>query len=193
MDPMLNERTDEQIAIATSDLHKRVRTARRDRGLSQSGLAREVGCKQSAISMFEGGRTHVLAEEKLRAVCELLDLPWEQSSGEPATPPALHETSRVYCPQAECPSNIPYLVAGDLRFLPAQQLITASEPFCRYCGEVLEHHCPECGRPVAPGACCSGCGCAYVVGGPTDTGDLPAWVASQRTLALQVAATPDRV
>jgi transcriptional regulator with XRE-family HTH domain len=171
------------------DLGSRIHKARRAHGLSQSNLAREVGCKQSAISMFEGGRSQALSQKTIVAICNVLDIAWEHApakgsiEGEALT----QQATRAFCPQAECPSNIPYLVAGEVRFLPVQQHHQARTPHCRYCGELLEHTCPECGVAVTTGACCGGCGCAYVVGGPST--NLQNWVQAQREIAMRVAST----
>ena len=45
---------------------KKVKEARRKAGLSQSVLANEVGCKQSALSGFEQGDGTKLNEEAVR-------------------------------------------------------------------------------------------------------------------------------
>ncbi len=174
------------------ELHRQIQEARRTRKLSQSWLAREVACKQSAISMYEGGHAHALASETVRKICGILDLEWPGEATDAPTAPQPSPQQLAYCPQAECPSNIPYQVAGELRFLPAQQHLSDAAPHCRYCGELLECNSPECCAPVAPGACCVSCGCAYVVGAPPAGTDLTTWLQAQRTLAIQVASFPQQ-
>jgi len=152
-----------KMAQADLTLYRKLREARRQRGVTQSHLAREVGCKQSAISMMERGNPSALAWESVERIAEFLDVDLgghEPPSGR--SHDVAHGTRR-YCPVLDCPSNMPYVVQGELRFLPADD--AASGPHCRYCGEVLESACPnpECAGPVVKGAaCCPACGTCYV-------------------------------
>ncbi len=141
----------------SESLHVQVRTARRERRMSQSELAAAVGCKQSAISMFETGRVGALSTDKIRAVCKQLAI---EMPAEGAVARSV-ETSG-FCPAFDCVSNIPYIVAGHVYLLPAFQALSSSSKHCRYCGERLEVRCPECGALASVGACCRTCGAAYI-------------------------------
>ena len=153
--------------------------ARRDKGLSQSRLAQEVGCKQSAISMLEAGQSGKLSVESVRKLAGLLgvSLPEAPPAVVPA-PPA--PGARGYCPDALCPSNVPYLVQERLLFLPRLQ-DTAVGARCVYCGEPLETHCPECGASVIMiGATCGVCGVARVADTLAPEADRGAWLRERR-------------
>ncbi|HAS82175.1 MAG TPA: hypothetical protein DCS43_05745 [Verrucomicrobia bacterium] len=138
--------------------------ARRRKGVTQSELAHQIDCKQSAISMFERGHANALAQPKIEAALEFLGIPataiivplptGELEKGSP---------TRRYCPVFDCPSNIPFSVQGALLVQPnplAQP--THAGRYCAHCGELLESQCPECAAPLNPGACCVCCGTAYV-------------------------------
>lgn len=143
-----------------------VRRKRLEAGLTQTELAREVGCSQSAVSMFEAGRPDVLSGQKFAAIAERLGLDSTQLST-PVAETAMPDP-RVwgYCPIGECPSNIPYCVRGQLYFRPAVVRTPATKKtFCRYCGELLETSCPnlECAAPVNKDtSICLECGSPYV-------------------------------
>lgn len=141
---------------------RQVTEKRRAMGYTQSELAGQIGCKQSALSMFERGNAHALAQAKIAQLAETLELvlPALPSNTAPGELP-----SRGYCPLFDCPANQLYLVQGALFALPRRNQ-AGSGPFCRYCGERLESRCPGCGHPVQPGACCNLCGTPYV---PTPT------------------------
>jgi len=162
-------------AHADTVLYRKLRDARRQQGVTQSQLAQVVGCKQSAISMMERGRPTAIKWESIKRIAEFLDV--DLAGHEP---PARHvaivgrETAR-YCPVYDCPSNLPYCVGDELRFLPVSR-DHASNPgsHCRYCGEVLETTCPnaDCGAPVVPNAaCCPLCGSSYIA---LDPGEISA-------------------
>ncbi|MBU4461191.1 MAG: hypothetical protein KJ579_11530, partial [Verrucomicrobia bacterium] len=88
-----------------------------------------------------------------------------------------------YCPDALCPSNIPYVVGRRLCHSPTLVLALAGAATrCRHCGELLEHECPGpgCGVPVSPGAFCESCGTPYIVSGIEPGDDPAAWVARWR-------------
>ena len=55
-------------------LGSQIRAARQRRHLSQSALARQVGCRQSALSMYEGGRDSALSAQTVGKLCEALGL-----------------------------------------------------------------------------------------------------------------------
>ena len=119
-----------------------LRDARRQAGLSQQVLAAEVGCKQSALSMFEQGRPTKLSTEAVEKIAKRLG---------------------IFCPNPQCPSNRAYQVAGRALYSPDR---SAADPvggrFCAVCGEVLERLCPNCGAWVHAGAVCSHCGQPYI-------------------------------
>ena len=145
------------------ELAGRLRDARRVKGLSQDAIAREAGCTQSAVSMMELGRQDAVSRETLRKIGALLDVEVGESD---ATRPAGRECTaaggRVCCPQAECPSNVPFAVAGVVVFHPRAQPAGRAGVYCGYCGEVLLTACPVCARPLSEGGHCRDCGAAYV-------------------------------
>ena len=55
-------------------LGSQIKEARQRRHLSQSALARQVGCRQSALSMYEGGRETALSAQTVGRLCEALGL-----------------------------------------------------------------------------------------------------------------------
>ena len=57
----------------------KVREERRKAGLSQSALAAEVGCKQSALSGFEQGDGTKLNDETVRKLSEKFGIPLEEA------------------------------------------------------------------------------------------------------------------
>lgn len=148
-------------------LGSQIRAARQRRHLSQSALARQVGCRQSALSMYEGGRDSALSAQTVGKLCEALGLlpPAEGELGSGAeTGP--QEAERVFCPNAACPSNLPVGVGGRTVLAPRAHLAGAEEVHCAWCGEVLERACPECGAPVNAGAFCVRCGSPYLAEAP---------------------------
>jgi transcriptional regulator with XRE-family HTH domain len=164
--------------------HELVRNARRAKGLTQSELAARVKCKQSAVSMFEAGRTNVLAAETIAQIAKILDIDIKSmpAAGAGATVAEARLTLK-YCPIDECPSNVPYVVHGTVHLMP--KVVTAAEDEktrCRYCGEILECHCPnaECAARVEAGAFCPWCGAEYVPQSPLGGTDPVAWADAQR-------------
>jgi DNA-binding Xre family transcriptional regulator len=151
-------------------LGEQIKTARLQRHLSQSALARKVGCKQSALSMFESGRATALGAQTIGKLCDELGLlPPSQAELSAA---ARHEMpnslsgERTFCPNPQCPSNLPIQVGQKVTLVPRGHLAQAHECHCAWCGEVLERACPECGATVNPGAFCTCCGTAYLVETP---------------------------
>lgn len=154
--------------------------SRRDKGMTQSALAQAVGCKQSAISMLESGQPEKLSQEAVEKIAKLLGVTLETPPGAPAADPRdlAAPAAGGFCPSAACPSNVPYVVQGDLLFWPRLQPV-ASGGRCAFCGELLETRCPQCGAAVAEGACCTACGGARVAN-TLPPGTVPETWAAQR-------------
>ena len=165
---------------ASTPLHRRIRDARRAKGLSQTEVANRVGCLQSQVSMIESGLPSRVARETLVKVADFLGVEME---GQPAIAASAAPVpfGRAYCPQADCPSNLPYVAGGDLFFWPAAQP-GAPRPGhrCVWCGEVLAFVCPHCGAPAGNGACCRECGRPYVAPPPVLDGDPAEWAVRRR-------------
>ena len=145
----------------------KVKEARRAAKISQGELAAEIGCKQSAISMFENGDGTKLNDEVIGKLSRKFGIEIA-SKAEDAKAALTHAvTANVihsgFCPNRECPSNHRYEVAGRVLARPDRD---EADPiggrFCAVCGEVLERRCPNCGVPVHAGAICSNCGEPYV-------------------------------
>ena len=157
--------------------------ARRGKGMTQSALAQAAGCKQSAISMLESGQPEKLSRETVEKIAKLLGVALE---GPPAGADSEPQTwvpatpRHGFCPNAVCPSNVPYAVNGELLFWPRLQPATEARSRCASCGELLETRCPHCGAAVTAGACCTACGGARVTNTlPPET--VPdAWAAQRR-------------
>jgi transcriptional regulator with XRE-family HTH domain len=148
--------------------------------LTQSALARQLACQQSAISMLEGGRSEALSQETIARLAALLDVTLEAT----ALPGAAADRSagRTYCPQAECPSNVPFAINGEVVFWPRPQP-GAHQPgrHCAFCGEVLAAGCPACGAPVSEGCCCRACGAVLVPPPATvDAASAETWASARR-------------
>lgn len=159
------------------EICRKIRDARREARISQSVLAKEVGCFQSALSAFEQGDGTKLNDEVIERLAKKfsIDLKEEPKVPERSVPlPTPQEISRAvfptalvaqaFCPNPKCPSNHVYLVEDRAFALPDRK---AADPvggkFCAVCGELLERKCPTCGAPVHEGAVCSLCGERYVV------------------------------
>lgn len=147
---------------------EKIALARREAGISQTELAAEIGCKQSALSPFERGDGTKLSDEAIQKLSEKFGIPLSKDSPTVSlNSPISHLPSASagsgFCPNPDCPSNHRLNTAGRLLIVPDRKL---SDPvggrFCAYCGEVLERKCPNCGSPVHDGAVCSFCGKQYI-------------------------------
>lgn len=150
------------------EICRKIRDERRERGISQSLLAKEVGCKQSALSMFEQGDGTKLNDEVIKKLCDkfgielstdkvAIDIP------QVAAPLRVFETEKGFCPNPSCPSHAAYEVEGR-KFLKPDRRVQdpVGGKFCAICGEVLEKRCPNCGAALHDGAVCSICGVSYI-------------------------------
>ena len=146
-----------------SNLCSLFKEARRSRALSQSVVAMEVGCKQSALSMFEQGDPTKLSSEVVEKLAKKFDI--DLSAPVEVRPAAtvFGVAHSGYCPNRSCPSHARYLVDGKELFRPNPvETDPVGGKFCAVCGEVLERNCPHCGAKIHPGAVCSVCGQPYV-------------------------------
>jgi len=147
----------------------KIKEARRAAKLQQSVVAAEVGCKQSALSMFENGDGTKLNDEVVEKLAKKfgvdLKAPVEKKVASSSSLQLVTEAKTGFCPNSHCPSNHAYEVDGRTLFRPDR---SSADPvggkFCAICGEVLEKRCPNCGAPVHEGAVCSYCGEPYVCG-----------------------------
>ena len=154
------------------EICRKVKEARREAGLSQSVLAAEVGCKQSALSMFEQGDGTKLNDEVIEKLCKKfgIELPKKGETAESVRPQVLalpyakpQQPSRGFCPNPQCPSHLTYEVDGRTFLKPDRlQQDPVGGKYCAVCGEILEKKCPNCGAPVHDGAICSLCGDPYI-------------------------------
>lgn len=152
------------------EICRKAKEARRAAGLSQSVLASEVGCKQSALSMFEQGDGTKLNDEVIGKILKKfsIELPKKDAGSDAAPvpsvpPPRSFAPHTAFCPNPHCPSHVSYEVDGRVLLSPNR---VRQDPvggrFCAVCGELLERRCPNCGSPVHDGAICSVCGDPYV-------------------------------
>ena len=150
------------------EICQKLKEARRAAKLSQSVVASEVGCKQSALSMFEQGDGTKLNDAVILKLAEKFGVSLaaeraEESVGEPMGTCLAASALRGFCPNPKCPSNHSYEVDARTRLRPDR---SAADPvggkFCAVCGEILEKRCPNCGAPVHDGAVCSFCGEPYI-------------------------------
>lgn len=147
------------------DICRKLKEARRSAKLSQSVVAAEVGCKQSALSMFEQGDGTKLNDTVIRRLAEKfgVSLTAEERGGNPAVASVTTTAVRGFCPNPKCPSNSAYEVDGRTFLRPERPVADpVGGKFCALCGEILEKRCPNCGASVHDGAICSFCGEPYV-------------------------------
>ena len=69
------------------ELCLRFAEARRAKGLRQTELAAQVGCTQSALSMFESGQPTKLSEETVKKLSDFLDVPLQEEVSSVGTIP----------------------------------------------------------------------------------------------------------
>jgi len=147
----------------------KIKEARRAAKLQQSVVAEEVGCKQSALSMFEKGDGTKLNDAVVEKLAKKFGIDLKAEPVENLTPvesPRLVTIPATgFCPNPHCPSNHSYEVDGRTLYRPDR---ASADPvggrFCAICGELLEKRCTNCGAPVHEGAVCSHCGEPYVCG-----------------------------
>lgn len=139
-----------------------MKTARRESKLSQIEVAREIGCKQSALSMFEQGDGTKLNDDVIKKLAKKFGVDIAEKPKAVVADAALKGMG--FCPNPKCPSNSAYEVEGKTFYLPDR---AAADPvggrFCAMCGESLVKACPNCGAPVHAGGFCSICGDPYVL------------------------------
>lgn len=156
------------------EICRKIKDARRSLKLSQSAVADEVGCRQSALSMFEQGDGTKLNEEVIGRLAKKFGVSLTGEREETGKnvidrpiPPEYAASAEIrnrgFCPNAHCPTNKAYEVDGRTLYLPDRE---TADPvggrFCAMCGEVLEKRCPNCGAPVHDGAVCTFCGDSFV-------------------------------
>ena len=163
----------------STELCQRLREARREKGLTQAQLAQRVGCQQSAVSMMEAGRSTALARETLVRIAAELGVVLESAEDVPVAVAAAPVPGRAFCPDPECPSNVPFAVNGALLFWPRPQPVPGGR-HCACCGEVLVSACTRCGSPAGAGACCRDCGTAFVLPPAGLRADAEAWAEARR-------------
>ena len=168
----MSESRKKRIIYAVTKLSRefclKIRDARREQGISQSELSKEVGCKQSALSMFECGDGTKLNDEVIGKLAEKfgIELPTQSQGATSAAVPAFSTSStteRGFCPNPHCPSNHPYEIDGRPFAKPRRdECDPVFGKFCALCGEILEKRCPNCGARLHEGAVCSFCGQPYI-------------------------------
>ncbi len=158
-------------------------SARRGKGMTQSELARQVDCKQSAISMLERGNRQALSLEKQEALASVLGLPMPTDHG---TPPI--RSNPTYCPHYDCPANMPYRVGQRIIALPRNHMSQIGK-YCRYCGEICESHCPSCHATFEQGSHCPHCGSPYIAVAEAERNQTEwhHWIISQQNLVTQIS------
>ena len=177
----------------SKELCIRLAEARRAKGFRQTELATQIGCTQSALSMFEGGQPTKLSDETVKKLSELLGVPLvDQEKVAEASREAQVASVEIpvvhgFCPNCQCPSNVPYVVSGRLFFRPSRNIASPTGgKRCTLCGEVLEMRCPVCGAPLNDGACCAVCGSNYVTPVVPDDIDVSAYAQARRAEIIQL-------
>jgi len=169
------------------EIHIALREARRTHEMTQVALAKSLGVRQSAISMFESGRHDVLSQEKIVAMAALLEVDLTSlrlGKRGPSDPTVLK-----YCPIDGCPSNVPYVVRSDIVFMPALSRATAGQStICRFCSEIMLDACPntDCGAELNAGAFCEACRQPYVAVTSSPAGYSAEWADQERGRILEL-------
>ena len=167
----LKKRKVKSIICAVTNLSpefcRKIKEARRQAKLGQVEVAAKVGCKQSALCLFENGGVTKLNDEVIEKLSKLfkVDIVTVDETPISASLPIreLQEAVRGFCPNPHCLSNHAYEVDGRLLMRPDRSVADpVGGKFCAVCGEVIVKACPNCGAPVHDGAICSHCGDAYV-------------------------------
>ncbi|MBQ9727452.1 MAG: helix-turn-helix transcriptional regulator [Kiritimatiellae bacterium] len=162
-----------------------LRRGRLAAGLTQSALAQKVGCKQSALSMLEHGSATAVSRETLARIADAVgvELPPEPAAAVLAAAAAAPPAGFAFCPDFECPTNMPYFVGSELLLLPLGS--AGAGRHCAACGELLERACRACGAPVRRGCgCCTACGAPLVAAPAAGFAPDPrAWAAERRAAA----------
>ena len=171
------------------EICRKIAQARRDQGISQTALALELGCKQPAISMFEAGDGTKLSEEMVKKLATRFGISLEVKPKDVCgnfehkeAIDNLAQSTLAFCPNCQCPSNVPYVVEGRLLFRPSSRMASPVKGGrrCAVCGEVLEQRCPTCGAPLNEGACCAFCGLPYVTSTLPPGTDVEGWARIRR-------------
>ena len=165
-----HRRVKEEVINLKPEICRKLRAARREQKLSQIELANEIGCKQSALSMFEQGDGTKLNDDAVTKLAkkfgiDIFEKPEPELPKEPQRVfiPSAGVPARGFCPNPSCPSNEIYEVDGKTCYKPNRQ---AADPigakFCAMCGEVLIKKCTNCGADVHEGGFCSNCAEPYI-------------------------------
>ena len=164
-------------------IYSMIRDARCAKGITQSRLAESVGCRQSAVSMFESGRADSLSRKTLGLIADHLGLDIKDLSAMDLRTVEGRSLMLKYCPVDECPSNIPYAVRNRIQFVPSMVEAPASEETrCSLCGDMLEALCPnaDCRAELNEGAYCLECGQPYVAFTREVLADPKRWAGERR-------------
>ena len=166
--------------------HTAVLNARLRLHLTQQEVAAQIGCKQSAISGFENGKSGALSNEKIEKFAEIVGVPLPSAAENAVAAGEQGAVERIlaFCPCADCPKGLPAAINGRKVVRPAMVYIDGglNPSFCKACGSELASGCRECLTELTPGAAfCTGCGLALVRVAPLPPGrDLEEDVARQR-------------
>ena len=117
-----------------------MKEARRAAGLSQSILAAEVGCKQSALSMFEQGDGTKLNDEVIAKLAKKFGIEIPAAVNAPVVAPTVRVVTGVahtgFCPNPNCPSHHRYEVDGRSLLRPNRvEQDPVGGKYCAVCGE----------------------------------------------------------
>ena len=177
----------------SKELCLRFAEARRAKGIRQTELAAQVGCTQSALSMFEGGQPTKLSDETVKRLSEVLGVPLVVDNARKANCAQVSDQGELnlavsgFCPNCHCPSNVPYVVDGRLFYRPSRKVASPTGGVrCTQCGEMLEMQCPRCGAHLNEGACCAACGASYVTPVMAEGLDVVNYAQARRAEIMQL-------